>query len=107
MPEQIHYSPSIGHSFKQIESPIALNEFSRERLAIKQSIVILSNVAICLLGLIRTQGAFPEQDRAGWSKLQADKDEVVRIFSRNAESWPELVQSAIENIDKDTINTWP
>ena len=57
--------------------------------------------------LIGTQGAFPEQDREGWINLQADKDEVVRIFSRNAESWPELVQSAIENIDKDTINTWP
>ena len=57
--------------------------------------------------LIGTQGAFPEQDRAGWSNLQADRDEVVRIFSRNTESWPELVRSAIENIDKDTINTWP
>ena len=57
--------------------------------------------------LIGTQGAFPEQDRAGWSNLQADKDEVVRIFSRNTEAWPELVRSAIENIDKDTINTWP
>ncbi len=57
--------------------------------------------------LIGTQGAFPEQDRAGWSNLQADKDEVVRIFSQDTKSWPELVQSAIENIDKDTINTWP
>ena len=57
--------------------------------------------------LIGTQGAFPEQDRAGWTNLQADKDAVVRLFSRNAESWPELVQSAIANIDKDTINTWP
>ena len=57
--------------------------------------------------LIGTQGAYPKQDRAGWSKLQADKDEVVRVFSRNTGSWPELVQSAIENIDKDTINTWP
>ena len=57
--------------------------------------------------LIGTQGAFPEQDRAGWSNLQADKDEVVRIFSRNMESWPDLVQSAIENIDKRTINMWP
>ena len=57
--------------------------------------------------LIGTQGAFPERDRAGWTNLQADKDEVVRTFRRNKESWPELVQSAIENIDKDTINTWP
>ena len=57
--------------------------------------------------LIGTQGAFPEQDRNGWSNLQANKDEVVSIFSRNKESWPDLVQSAIENIDKNTINTWP
>lgn len=57
--------------------------------------------------LIGTQGAFPEQDRAGWSKLHSDKDKVVRIFSQNQEFWPQLVQSAIENIDKDTINTWP
>ncbi len=57
--------------------------------------------------LIGTQVAFPEQDRAGWRDLQTDKDEVVRLFGRNKESWPELVQSAIENIDKDTINTWP
>ncbi|CAF9934529.1 hypothetical protein IMSHALPRED_009743 [Imshaugia aleurites] len=57
--------------------------------------------------LIGTQSALREQDRAGWSNLQADKDEVVRLFSRNKTSWPDLVQSAIENIDKDTINTWP
>lgn len=31
----------------------------------------------------------------------------MRIFSRNKGSWPELVQSAIENIDRNTINTWP
>ena len=43
----------------------------------------------------------------GWSELQSNKDEVVRIFSQNKESWPELVQSAIENIDKDKVNTWP
>ena len=36
--------------------------------------------------LIGTQGVFPEQDRAGWSNLQAAKDEVVRIFSRNTKS---------------------
>ena len=57
--------------------------------------------------LIATQGAYPEQDRAGWNKLAADKDEVVRIFTRNKESWPDLVQSAIENIDKDSITLWP
>ena len=57
--------------------------------------------------LIGTQSAFREQDRAGWSNLQANKDEVVRLFSRNTKAWPDLVQSAIENIDKDTINTWP
>ena len=57
--------------------------------------------------LIGTQGAFPEQDKVGWGNLQADKDEVVRMFRRDAESWPALVRSAIENIDKDTINTWP
>ncbi|CAD6568160.1 MAG: hypothetical protein ASARMPRED_001428 [Alectoria sarmentosa] len=57
--------------------------------------------------LIGTKGAFLEQNRVGWSKLQSNKDEVVRIFSQNKESWPELVQSAIENIDKDKVNTWP
>ena len=57
--------------------------------------------------LIGTQGAFPEQDRAGWSNLQADKEEVVRMFSQNQESWPDLVRSGIENINKDRINTWP
>ena len=57
--------------------------------------------------LIGTQGAFPEQDRAGWGNLQADKEKVVRMFSQNMESWPELVRSGIENINKDRINTWP
>ena len=57
--------------------------------------------------LIGTQGAFPEQDRAGWINLQANRDEVVRMFNRNTQAWPDLVQSAIESVDKDTINTWP
>lgn len=43
----------------------------------------------------------------GWSELQSDKDEAVRISSQNKESWPELIQSAIEIIDKDKVNTWP
>ena len=57
--------------------------------------------------LIGTQAAFPERNKAGWSNLQADKDEVVRMFSQNMESWPELVRSGIENINPDRINTWP
>ena len=57
--------------------------------------------------LIGTQAAFPEWNKAGWSNLQADKDEVVRMFSQNMESWPELVRSGIENINPDRINTWP
>ena len=56
--------------------------------------------------LVGTQGAFPEQDRAGWSKLQSDREEVYRIFWRNKESWPDHIQSAIENVDKEKINTW-
>lgn len=58
----------------------------------------------CLIG---RQGRFSEQDRTGWSDLKGKKDEIISIFRRDMSEWPDMVQSAMENIDPDTINLWP
>ncbi|KAL9131726.1 MAG: hypothetical protein Q9217_000401 [Psora testacea] len=57
--------------------------------------------------LIGRQGPFPEQDRTGWSDLYSKKDAIVELFRRDMADWPGVVQSAMENINPDTINLWP
>ena len=58
----------------------------------------------CLIG---RQVPFPEQDRHGWSDLKGRQDEIVKILSWDQREWPDMVQSAMENINPDKINLWP
>lgn len=62
------------------------------------------NGSECLIG---RQGPFPEQDHAGWSELKGKKDDIMKTFRRDMPEWPDMVQSAMENINPDTINLWP
>ena len=59
--------------------------------------------------LIGTQGVFPEQDRAGWAHFRSEigKDEIVERFRKDLYDWPDVVQSALENVNRDSINLWP
>ncbi len=57
--------------------------------------------------LIQISPAYPEQSREGWAALHTDTDKVVRLFQKNMHAWPDVVQSALENIHEDTLNTWP
>ena len=54
-----------------------------------------------------TQRAYPEQDRVGWEKLSASKDELLGMLREDQSSWPDLVQSALENITADGVFIWP
>ena len=51
--------------------------------------------------------AYPEQSREGWNALHAGTDDVVRLFQKDMHAWPDVVQSALENINEDTLFTWP
>ena len=57
--------------------------------------------------LIQMSLAYPEQSREGWNALHTGTDEVVRLFQKDMHAWPDIVQSALENINEDTIFTWP
>ncbi|MCJ1279918.1 hypothetical protein MMC21_007742 [Puttea exsequens] len=57
--------------------------------------------------LIGRQGPFPEQDRLGWSDLTSKKEKIFEIFRRDMGEWPDMVESALENINPDTLNLWP
>lgn len=57
--------------------------------------------------LIQISLAYPEQSREGWNALHAGTDEVVRLFQKDMHAWPDVVQSALENINEDTLITWP
>ncbi|KAI9871127.1 MAG: hypothetical protein M1830_003285 [Pleopsidium flavum] len=57
--------------------------------------------------LAGTQRVFPERDRVGWEKLASEKGELLELFRANMKEWPDIVQSALENIPTESITIWP
>ncbi|KAI1418835.1 FAD dependent oxidoreductase [Xylaria sp. FL1777] len=57
--------------------------------------------------LAGTQIPLQDKDREGWTQFLADKDGLVKRITANIELWPEIVQSCMENINKDSMNVWP
>ena len=55
---------------------------------------------------IATQAAIPETDKKGWKELKDNQKELKRLFQQDVTAWPEVVQSAIQNV-KDDISVWP
>jgi 2-polyprenyl-6-methoxyphenol hydroxylase-like FAD-dependent oxidoreductase len=57
--------------------------------------------------LAGTQRAWPEQDRAGWDALLADREGLLRLFRQGYEDWNPMVQSVLDNVDTNTLAIWP
>ncbi|KAK0642640.1 FAD-dependent monooxygenase mdpD [Lasiodiplodia hormozganensis] len=58
--------------------------------------------------LAGTQIAFPEQDRAGWEALAADKEKLAGLLQADAGSkWSETPRKALEDIPLQTLGIWP
>jgi 2-polyprenyl-6-methoxyphenol hydroxylase-like FAD-dependent oxidoreductase len=57
--------------------------------------------------LAGTQRAWPDQDRAGWDSLLADRKGLLNLFKEGYEDWPEIVKSALDNVDLETLAIWP
>lgn len=57
--------------------------------------------------LMGAQRRLEEKDRAGWEALAADKQRLKAMLSENIESWPDIVQSAIEGAPIDKMGIWP
>ena len=57
--------------------------------------------------MVGTQRAFPERDRAGWEEMLAGQHELLDILHKDLGSWPDIVQSALENITEGKITIWP
>ena len=57
--------------------------------------------------LAGTQRLFPEQDRAGWEKLAADRAFQHAFLEEGIEDRSELVKSAIRGIEDDSMYIWP
>ncbi|KAF2821650.1 kynurenine 3-monooxygenase [Ophiobolus disseminans] len=57
--------------------------------------------------LAGTQRAYPEQDRAGWDALLADRTGLLELFRTGYEDWDAVSQSALDNVDLSTLAIWP
>ena len=57
--------------------------------------------------LIGTQRPYPELDRAGWDRLRANQPELLSFLKKDFVAWPDIVQSALENVELGKITTWP
>lgn len=57
--------------------------------------------------LAGTQRMYPEQDRAGWEKIAADRKFQHDFLEEGMEHRSELVQSAIRHIEDEKMYIWP
>lgn len=58
--------------------------------------------------LIGKQKSITEDyDRAGWDRIFADKEALVKFLQEDAEHFPEIVKNAVSNSPHDKINVWP
>ncbi|KAF4628375.1 hypothetical protein G7Y89_g9772 [Cudoniella acicularis] len=46
-------------------------------------------------------------NQAGWARVSADKDALVKFLQQDAEHFPSIVQNAVSSIPHDKINVWP
>ena len=53
------------------------------------------------------QFSYPEQDRAGWDSLMAQKPELLRLLQKDLPDWPPLVQSVLHKVPIHTLSIWP
>ncbi|KAI1825839.1 kynurenine 3-monooxygenase [Xylaria intraflava] len=55
-----------------------------------------------------TQFPVEDQTREGWDKLMADKQGLIDRVRKgmNMNAWPEIVKSAMEDINADSMNMW-
>lgn len=60
-----------------------------------------------LVNIVQNFPAYPEQSREGWDALSTGTDEMVRLFQKDMHAWPDVIQSALENIIEDTLKVWP
>lgn len=50
---------------------------------------------------------FPHTDRAGWDALRSDTQKLLALARHKKEELPDIVQSAMENIQPGTTAPWP
>jgi 2-polyprenyl-6-methoxyphenol hydroxylase-like FAD-dependent oxidoreductase len=53
------------------------------------------------------QVAFQEQNMAGWDSLFNDKEKLVGLIRKGQDDEPDLVQSALENVNPSIFTIWP
>ncbi|KAJ2985606.1 hypothetical protein NUW58_g5441 [Xylaria curta] len=55
-----------------------------------------------------TQFPIEDQTRDGWDRLMADKQGLIDRVRKgmNMDAWPDIVKSAMEDIDADSLNMW-
>ncbi|MCJ1447465.1 MAG: hypothetical protein MMC23_007976 [Stictis urceolatum] len=56
--------------------------------------------------LCGTQFRYPEQDREGWARLLADREEIKGMLGRGQEGASELVRSTVRGVKMESLNVW-
>lgn len=59
------------------------------------------------LMLAGTQYPTPDRTREEWAALLKDTQGLKKLIRRDIDSFPDIIQSALENINEETFNIWP
>lgn len=56
---------------------------------------------------IATQFAVEDPGREGWKEMKSRHGDLKALFQQNMEAWPDVIQSALENINEGDVTLWP
>ena len=56
---------------------------------------------------VATGKVMPNRSKEEWAAVEADKEQMKSFFMEDFHIWPDVVQSALENIDLDKAYLWP
>ncbi|EOO03550.1 putative kynurenine 3-monooxygenase protein [Phaeoacremonium minimum UCRPA7] len=59
------------------------------------------------LMLAGTQYSTPDRTREEWAALLKDTEGLKQLIRRDIDSYPDIIRSALENINGETFNVWP
>jgi 2-polyprenyl-6-methoxyphenol hydroxylase-like FAD-dependent oxidoreductase len=57
--------------------------------------------------VIGTQLQYPEQDRAGWTRLANNRNELLHLFKQGVGEWQDVVPFSLEHVQYNAISIWP
>ena len=106
------YSGLVGLGVEIARSHLRLTTYDANRFPVtmkrgKSVVNLVPQGADASQIFVGTGKVMPKKSKEEWAAVEADKEHMKRLFMEDFHTWPDVVQSALENIDLDKVYLWP